>query len=114
MPPESFGTPTRVGAGAVGDHRSAATDPAGKARKQPTDELRQRLAQAIERFKKECAADAKGKAKSRQSERPELVITAKRKGGGERAEILSDAPRRAFARSRGAGATGQESTTRRG
>jgi uncharacterized protein len=90
LPPESFGTPTRSVPAP-----SEITDllqqiQQAKARKQPTDELRQRLAQAIERFKKEVPAD-KGKAKAAKR-RPELVITARRKGGGERAEILSDAP----------------------
>jgi hypothetical protein len=53
--------------------------------------LRQRLAQAIERFKKDASSETKGKGKAA-NRRPELVITAKRKGGGERAEIVSEAP----------------------
>jgi uncharacterized protein len=61
-------------------------------RKLPTDALRQRLAEAIERFKEESKpANVKGK-KNAPGQRPTLVITAKRKGGGERAEVVSDAP----------------------
>lgn len=65
---------------------------------QPTEKLRQALMEAIARFK-QGATDlgAKGKKKPVKAEKPALVITASRKGSGERAELVDSAPTRAAA-----------------
>jgi hypothetical protein len=66
---------------------------------QPTEKLRQALMEAIARFKQE-ATDLSGKGKkkpARAAEKPALVITASRKGSGERAEVVDSAPKAAGA-----------------
>lgn len=58
-----------------------------EARGENVDDLRAALAAAVTRFKEDSTAiSLKGKKKAKQQ--PVLVITAQRKGGGERAEVL--------------------------
>lgn len=60
---------------------------------EPTAALRQALMEAIDRFRKE-STPVVAKAKKRKSvgQRPSLLITASRKSGGERAEVLAAVP----------------------
>jgi hypothetical protein len=60
-----------------------------QARRQPTGELRRRLAEAIARFKAKEEADAAEGENDVAGGRPVLHITAKRRGGGERAEVIN-------------------------
>lgn len=92
MPPETFG-PARQSVPAPSEITELLQQiRQAQARKQPTDELRRRLAEAIERFKHENPPVA-GKAKKGARQRPALVITASRSGGGERAEVVGDVPK---------------------
>jgi hypothetical protein len=92
-PPESFGKPKRS-APAPSEitellKRLREAEAAGQA----TEALRQQLMAAIARFKQGAVPlDAKGKKKpAKGAEKPALVITASRKGGGERAEVVDRA-----------------------
>jgi hypothetical protein len=92
MPPESFGPPVKSVPAPSEIAELLQQIRQAEARRMPTEELRRRLEEAITRFKGEsAAATAKGK-KSAVGQRPALVITAKRKGGGERAEVVSNEP----------------------
>jgi len=90
LPPESFGPAKRSVPAPSEITELLQQIRQAEARQLPTDELRRRLADAIARFKADSklvdAKDKKGKA----AQRPALVITAKRKGGGERAELVGD------------------------
>jgi len=91
MPPESFGQAKRSVPAPSEITELLQQIRQAEARKQPTEELRRRLADAIARFKVDSKpAEAKDK-KGRTAQRPALVITARRQGGGERAEVVNDA-----------------------
>jgi hypothetical protein len=63
-----------------------------EARGESTEEVRLALAKAIARFKQDSTPiSLKTKSKTKTKQRPVLVITAQRKGGGERAEVLDAA-----------------------
>jgi uncharacterized protein len=91
MPPESFG-PARRSVPAPSEITELLQEiKQAEARKMPTDELRRRLAETIAKFKSDTTPPNL-KSKNAAGMRPALVITAKRKGGGERAEVTGDAP----------------------
>ncbi len=92
MPTESFG-PARRSVPAPSEITELLQQiRQAEVRKLPTDELRRRLADAIARFKGDSTAGNVKAKKNAAGQRPALVITAKRKGGGERAEVVSDVP----------------------
>lgn len=92
MPPESFG-PSRQSTPAPSEITELLQQiRLAQARKQPTDELRRRLAEAIERFKQENPQQAGKSKKPGVRQRPALVITASRSGGGERAQVVGETP----------------------
>jgi len=88
-PPEAFGpatqsvpAPSEI-ASLLNEIRQA------QARRQPAGELRQRLAEAIARFKAAEKAEAAKDGQDVAGRRPVLHITARRRGGGERAEVVN-------------------------
>lgn len=90
MPAEAFGPATRSVPAPSEITELLRQIQQAQARRQPTDELRRRLADAIARFKAEEKADAAKGRKDVAGRRPALHITAKRRGGGERAEMVND------------------------
>ena len=90
-PPESFG-PARKSAPAPGEI-SLLLEKIRQAelRGEKTDELRARLADAIARFKAQSTVINLGGKKKQAKQQPMFVITAQRRGGGERAEVLNSA-----------------------
>ena len=90
LPPDSFGPAKRSVPAPSEITQLLQQIRQAQERRLPTDELRRQLADAIARFKAESQpVDLKDK-KARAGQRPALVITAQRKGGGERAEVVGD------------------------
>lgn len=92
-PPEDFGPPRKSVPAPpdIGEllEKLRLAEAGGK----PTAALRQALMEAIDRFRKEStpmAAKGKKKTRSGVGQRPMLLITASRKTGGERVEVVSD------------------------
>lgn len=95
-PPESFGAARKSVAAPTEISALLERLRQAEARGEKTEDLRAQLAEAVRRFKQDSTSiRLKGRKKSRQ--RPELVITAQRKGGGERAEVVDAENNRAVA-----------------
>ena len=90
-PPESFGTARKSVQAPSEISLLLEKIRQAEARGENTDDLRARLAEAIVRFKAQSTVVNLSGKKKRAKQQPMLVITAQRRGGGERAEVLDTA-----------------------